>query len=266
MDENPLGLDQETMRRLGYRTVDMLVDTLSVSHSTPPRLPNGDGATAQGIAPRSAAKLRRDPRQARHRRPAVRRPDRPPPLPRLYSRLRQLAGRFGRLYRQRLKHRKQLVAGLGWSEPAGAGRARLVQGLDRLPGRSGRRAGERRLGGQHDRARVRPRGSPGRDERAGGGLRLRPGPFLVGAGGPHLGLPARPGAGAADGRALPDASGRPPGGDGRRPARAGSRSSWRPVRAPPTPARSTRCPSWRRSAGSAGRGSTSTGRTAASRR
>jgi aromatic-L-amino-acid/L-tryptophan decarboxylase len=37
MDENPLGLDQETMRRLGYRTVDMLVDTLSVSNSAPPR-------------------------------------------------------------------------------------------------------------------------------------------------------------------------------------------------------------------------------------
>lgn len=26
MDEDPLGLDPETMRRLGYRTVDLLVD------------------------------------------------------------------------------------------------------------------------------------------------------------------------------------------------------------------------------------------------
>jgi aromatic-L-amino-acid/L-tryptophan decarboxylase len=37
MDENPLELDPETMRRLGYRTVDMLVDTLSATHSGPPR-------------------------------------------------------------------------------------------------------------------------------------------------------------------------------------------------------------------------------------
>jgi aromatic-L-amino-acid decarboxylase len=37
MDENPLGLDQETMRRLGYQTVDMLVDTLSASYSAQPR-------------------------------------------------------------------------------------------------------------------------------------------------------------------------------------------------------------------------------------
>jgi aromatic-L-amino-acid decarboxylase len=36
MDENPLGLDPETMRRLGYRTVDMLVDLLSAA-DTPPR-------------------------------------------------------------------------------------------------------------------------------------------------------------------------------------------------------------------------------------
>jgi hypothetical protein len=26
MDQNPLGLDPETMRRLGYQTVDLLVD------------------------------------------------------------------------------------------------------------------------------------------------------------------------------------------------------------------------------------------------
>jgi hypothetical protein len=38
MDENPLGLDPETMRRLGYRTVDMLIDTLSAHKSSPPRL------------------------------------------------------------------------------------------------------------------------------------------------------------------------------------------------------------------------------------
>jgi aromatic-L-amino-acid decarboxylase len=37
MDENPLGLDPETMRRLGYRTVDMLVDTLSAYESSSPR-------------------------------------------------------------------------------------------------------------------------------------------------------------------------------------------------------------------------------------
>ena len=37
MDENPLGLDPDTMRRLGYRTVDMLVDMLSAEEGGPPR-------------------------------------------------------------------------------------------------------------------------------------------------------------------------------------------------------------------------------------
>ena len=37
MDENPLGLDPETMRRLGYRTVDMLVDMLSDAYDGAPR-------------------------------------------------------------------------------------------------------------------------------------------------------------------------------------------------------------------------------------
>ena len=29
MNDDPLGIDPETMRRLGYRTVDMMVDRLS---------------------------------------------------------------------------------------------------------------------------------------------------------------------------------------------------------------------------------------------
>ena len=37
MDENPLGLDPDTMRRLGYRTVDMLVDRLSADDAPPNR-------------------------------------------------------------------------------------------------------------------------------------------------------------------------------------------------------------------------------------
>ena len=37
MDGDPLGLDPETMRRLGYRTVDMLVDMLSAEEGGPPR-------------------------------------------------------------------------------------------------------------------------------------------------------------------------------------------------------------------------------------
>ena len=37
MDENPLGLDPDTMRRLGYRTVDMLVDRLSAADAPPNR-------------------------------------------------------------------------------------------------------------------------------------------------------------------------------------------------------------------------------------
>ncbi len=44
MDENPLGLDPETMRRLGYRTVDVLIDRLSAADDGPPRRPTGDGA------------------------------------------------------------------------------------------------------------------------------------------------------------------------------------------------------------------------------
>ena len=33
--DDPLGLDPETMRRLGYRTVDMLVDRLSAVAEVP---------------------------------------------------------------------------------------------------------------------------------------------------------------------------------------------------------------------------------------
>ena len=44
-------------------------------------------------------------------------------------------------------------------EPGRARGARLVQGLGRLPVRSGRDARERRLGGEPDRARLRPRGA-----------------------------------------------------------------------------------------------------------
>ncbi len=37
MDENPLGLDPEAMRRLGYWTVDMLADQLSADDAPPNR-------------------------------------------------------------------------------------------------------------------------------------------------------------------------------------------------------------------------------------
>ena len=52
-----------------------------------------------------------------------------------------------------------LVDGVGRAEPARARGARLVQGLDRLPGRGRGHARQRRLGGEHDGARLRARGA-----------------------------------------------------------------------------------------------------------
>ena len=56
MEEDPLGVDPETMRRLGYRTVDLLVDRIAglrdlpvLRHGTPAELARGlDGPPPEG--------------------------------------------------------------------------------------------------------------------------------------------------------------------------------------------------------------------------
>ena len=68
-------------------------------------------------------------------------------------------GRARGLHRERAEHLRRLVDGGGRAEPAGAARARPVQAMDRLPRAGRRRARERRLGGEHDRARLRARGA-----------------------------------------------------------------------------------------------------------
>ena len=68
-------------------------------------------------------------------------------------------GALGDLIASALQHLRELLDGVGRPEPARADGARLVQGVDRLPGRGRRGAGERRLGRQSDRARVRARGA-----------------------------------------------------------------------------------------------------------
>ena len=101
--------------------------------------------------------------------------------------------------------------------------ARLVQGVDRLPGHRVRDPHERRVGGQHDRARVRARArrrDVGRPRR----LRARP-DACVGLGRPDARLPPASGARAADRRALPIRARPARGGDRRRPGPAGVRCS-----------------------------------------
>ena len=97
------------------------------------------------------------PDPAQGRRAPVHEPRRPPGLLRLHPVLRHLAGRARGLHRERVQRLRRLLDGVGRAEPARARGARLVQGLGWLPRDGGGLARQRRLGGEHDRARLRAR-------------------------------------------------------------------------------------------------------------
>ena len=200
MEQDPLGLDPDTMRQIGHRVVDWLVDREERRHSEPVL----QRATTSEMAERLGG-----------------------PAPSGGSELEAVLKELDEAvlpFRSRIDHPRYLayVPGSGtwpgaladlvastynidvgnWMESAGpeparADRARLVRLLDRLPRHGSRGARVRRLGGEPDGARLCA-GVAGRPD-AGGprGLRLRPGTLLARPGGARPGLRPAPGAGAA---------------------------------------------------------------------
>ena len=218
MTDDPLALDAETMRKLGYRAVDMLVDRL-----TDPSIPPLRRATPQEMAAaperaraRGAAGLGRDPPPARRGRAPLHEQGRPSRILRVRPVRRHLAGSARRPDRQRDERLRGLVDGGRGAEPGGARGDRLVQGLAGLPGRSGRAPRQRRLGGEPHGARVCARDAGRLDVRRPGRLRLRSGAFVGGASRTQPRLPAEPGSRDPDGQRARDARRPAPVGDGSR--------------------------------------------------
>ncbi len=165
---SPLGLDPETMRELGYRTIDMLVDRITGPPGpvVGPRRRASCSRGSRADPPEAPAPFERDPRRPGARRPPVRRPHQPPRLPRLHPRRGNLAGRARRPDRERAQPRHLLVA-----RRSGPTTLELVvldwfRAVGRLsPSRVGR-ARLRRLGREPDGARVRAGGADRRHGRA----------------------------------------------------------------------------------------------------
>ena len=156
---DPLALTPEAMRAAGYAAVDLLVERLA-----DPSIPALQRATPIEMAERLAEPP----------------PDRPQEVPDVLARLSEdvlpymnradhprffafvpscqtFPGALGDFIAQRAQRLRRVVDGVGGAEPGRADRARLVQGLARLSGGRRRDPAQRRVGGQHDRARVRAR-------------------------------------------------------------------------------------------------------------
>ena len=129
------------MRRLGYRTVDVLVDWLErrvappLRRATPRRCSErltGRRRRPRAVRARCSSGLERDVLPFTSR-------DEPPALLRVRPRRGTWPGALGDFDRERVQRLRRLVDGVGRAEPGRARGARLVQGVGRLPGR-GRRA------------------------------------------------------------------------------------------------------------------------------
>ena len=269
MGEDPLGLDPETMRRLGYQTVDLLVDRLAGL---------GDEPVLRRGTPGELARRLSGPPPAGPQRfeglleqlftdvlPFISRNDHPA-LPGLRSRLRDLAGVLGDLIASACN-----IEASSWVQAAGPSQVELVV-LDWF---------EEWIGYPHEAAGVLVSGGSAANltalacareallgamsdqvvgylsdqahssmARAARVLGFRPDQVRV--------LPVDAAIGCVRRRWPPRWT---------RTCAAGRRPLFVAASAgPPTPGRSTRCRSWRRSAASGGCGSTSTRPTAASRR
>ena len=269
MADDPLHLDREAMRRMGYQVVDLLVERIAALADGPVlRTATRDEMAARIDEPPPAAAraIRGAAGAARSRRAAVRRPLRPSPVLRLHPGRRDVAGGARRPDRGGDEHRRRRLARGRRPQPARADGPRLVPRVDRLPDRRRGRPRLRRLRGQPHRDRLCPGGDRRADVAADRGLHERPDPLVAGPGGAPSRVPAGPdpgprrptsGSGCGSTTSSPRSTPTWP--------RAGCRSS-----SARTPARRARAPSttWRRSrrsAASAGSGCTSTRRTAASR-
>ena len=166
LHDDPLGVGRETMRELGYRTVDLLVDWLDDDDAPPLRRASPEEMQARlgGPAPDGPEpfdeilrRLAEDvlPFASRVAAPA---------LLRLHPRQRHLAGRARRPDRERGERLRGILDGVGRAEPGRARGAPLVRRLARLPRDGRRHPRQRRLGGEHDRARLRARDARRRDD------------------------------------------------------------------------------------------------------
>ena len=201
----PLALDREQMRALGYRTVDALVDWLSDDDAPAlRRAAPAEMAARLGTArARGGHPVRRRARDPLPRRPSVHEPLRSPALLRVRPVCGHLAGRARGLRRERVQRLRRLVAGGGGPDPARARDPRLVRAVGRLSRDRVGLARPWRLGREPDRARVRARAPGRRDARRPRDLRLRSDAFVDRAGRPHARLPARPGPRVARRRRAP---------------------------------------------------------------
>ena len=258
---NPLALDREQMRALGYRTVDALVDWLSDDAQPPLRsaTPAEMAARLGRLDARAPAPFDDAARTLVRGRPAVREPLGAPALLRVRPVRGNVAGRARRLRRERVQRLRRLVDGVGGPDAARAAVLDWFKDWIGYPAEAGGLARQRRLGRQPDGARLRARGARRVDARRPRRLRLRPGALLARPRGAHARLPARPGARAA--RSTSDlrlARRRSPPRSTPTPPPDARRSSSSRTAARRTPARSTRSTSSPTSAASAACGSTST--------
>ena len=251
MERDPLEIDPETMRRLGYQAVDWLVerahgrrDEPVLRQASPAEMARRVPGTAPAVG-RDLAEILAPPRRGRA---AVPQPDRPPALPRLRPGGGDLARSAGRPDRERPT---TSTSATGWSPPGRASsRPSCCAGSPTGSATRPRPPGVLVSGGSAANltamacAREALVGAMRDDARR---LRLRAGPLLAGAGRPGARLPAPAGAGAARGRA---ASGCGSDAleaaiDARPRRRAAVRWSCSPSPVRRTPARSTTSPSSR---------------------
>ena len=200
-DSDPLALDPETMRELGYRTVDLLVERLQ--REEPP------------IRRASPAEMR----ERLHGPP----PDEPQPFEEILAGLDRdvlpfasrdghpgffgfipFAGTWPGALGDLIASGCNLYAG-SWMEAAGVSQVELeVLGWFKewigFPADAAGSLVERRLGREPDRPRVRARDAGRADARRPRALRLRPGALLDRPRGAPARLPARAGARAAERR------------------------------------------------------------------
>ncbi len=266
---DPLGLDPETMRELGYRTVDLLVDWLHDDEAPPLRRARPSELQARLSGPLPAegtpfeeilAALEHDvlPFGSRVFHPS-------------FFAFIPGSGTWPGALGDFVASAANVYAG-SWMESAGVVPARarghaLVRGVDRPPADRRGPARQRWVGGERDGAGLRARAAGRRDGAEPRRLPPRPGSLVARAGGPRAGLRAGSAARPSRGRRAPAAAAacspvrwRPT------PPRGSGRCSSRPAAGRRTPAPSIRSPSSPRSRASTAPGSTSTPRTAASRR
>jgi signal transduction histidine kinase len=156
---DPLGMTPDEMRALGHRVVDLLVDRLADPSVPALRRATPEEMRARLAEPAPAEPRARCPGAPRRRCAALHVAVRSPALLRVHPDVPDVPGRVGDFIASALN----VYAG-SWMEAAGPSQVELTVldwFKDWLGYDGGRRraAAQRRLGGQHDRARVRARGA-----------------------------------------------------------------------------------------------------------